>query len=70
MTPRTPPAAALPVRDWLEADFGDAEFTVREFPDGMFVVQIDAGNRLLVNADQMQVLVGGFMALGREKGWT
>jgi hypothetical protein len=55
---------------WVDADFGDTALAVYEFDDGMFTVVVDDDHRLLVNADQMQQIVGGFLRIGKEKGWT
>lgn len=55
---------------WIEADFGDAELTLREFPDGMFELRIDAGNRLLLNVEQMQQLADDVVIFAKTKGWA
>lgn len=53
----------------VEIALGDSELTVHEFADGMFELLLN-GERLLVSRDTMQVIVGAFMRLGHEKGWT
>jgi hypothetical protein len=53
----------------LELDFGDADLVVREFSDGMWAIEVNGMDRLLVNTDQMRDIVTGFVAIGRAKGW-
>jgi hypothetical protein len=64
------PAAPQPRAPLLEVDFGDTELVVREHPDGLFTVHVDDQQPLVVNAEQMQQIIGGFMQIGKAKGWT
>jgi hypothetical protein len=63
-----PQPAPAPVT-LIELDFGDADLTVKHFPDGMYTVSVD-GERLLVNKEQFQQIVQRFTELGVERGWT
>lgn len=58
------PAAIL-----FEADLGDGELVVREHPDGQFTIDLNDA-RTVINVERMQEIVGGFMQIGRIKGWT
>lgn len=53
----------------LELDFGDTSLTVRAFSDGQYRVEL-GDTELLVNAPQMQTIVGGFIGVGKVEGWT
>jgi hypothetical protein len=63
-----PHTAPRPTITHADLDFGDQGLVVVEFSDGVFAVSID-DERLLVNVDQMQQVVGAFVRLGKEKGW-
>lgn len=62
---RVPPTATTR----FELEFGDGEFVVTEFSDGMWAIEVD-GYRLIVNTEQMQTIVGGIARIGSAKGWT
>jgi hypothetical protein len=62
------PAAPRPTVTHADLDFGDQGLVIVEFSDGMFSVTID-NERLLVNLEQMQQVVGAFVRLGKDKGW-
>jgi hypothetical protein len=63
------PRDVVPPTALLEIDFGDTEFVVREHRDGLFTLHLDDQPPLVVNADQMQTIVGGFLQIGKTKGW-
>lgn len=66
-------AAAVPAGPTrlVDVELGDAEVTVDEFQDGMFEVRVTGDNEpLLANAEQMQAIAAGFVALAKGKGWT
>lgn len=66
--PREHPAP-LEATTLLELAFGDQEFIVAEYRDGVVVLRIDDNPPLLVNLDQLREVVVGFRALGKAKGW-
>lgn len=57
------PAAPAPER-LVELDFGDAEFLVDRYPDGMHAIVIDGERRLLLDAVQFAVFWRTVAALG------
>jgi len=63
---RPEPAAATTL---LELDFGDQELIVAEYADGVVVVRIDDGTRLVLDLEQLREVVRGFRDIGKKKGW-
>jgi hypothetical protein len=59
-------------RAWIVEDFGDSDVIVREFPDGIFAVQVNGSREgeVLLRPEDMQRLVGAFERIGKDKGWT
>ncbi len=66
--PRERPAP-LEATTLLELAFGDQELVVAEYRDGVIVVRIDDGTRLLLDAEQLREVVQGFRSVGKAKGW-
>lgn len=63
---RTVAEARAPI---LEVDLGDAELVLREHPDGLFTLRLN-DEEIVVNGEQLQTIVGGFLQVGQTKGWT
>lgn len=53
----------------LEVALGDAELIVREHPQGDFTLHLN-DEQIVVTAEQLQTIVGGFVTIGHTKGWT
>jgi hypothetical protein len=69
MAKREAPAVTLPTV-WLDLDLGDTEVLLREHAhDGLFTLDIDGEQRLLVNADQTAEIARAFVTLAAAKGW-
>ena len=59
------PASPLPSAVLLEIDLGDDELMIRQFADGM--VTLEHGEpRLLLNAEQWQQVLDGFVRLSAQ----
>lgn len=70
MAARGKVAPARPAPSLLfEVDLGDGAFIVRLHPDGMFTLDVNS-EVLVVDAEQMQAIAAGFVALAKGKGWT
>lgn len=59
------PRAAVPI----DLDFTDQALRVSHFADGMWTIEVDDA-KLLIPTAQMQEVVGAFLRLGKEQGWT
>jgi hypothetical protein len=66
------PQSARPVaapETLIELDFGDADFTVKRFPDGMYALSVN-DERVLVTEEQFKQIVQRITELGVLRGWT
>jgi hypothetical protein len=61
-------APTQPVR-LLDVDLADAAIVVEEHPDGAYTLDV-SDTRLVLTPDQLQVIIGAFLQLGKTKGWT
>lgn len=62
--------AARPV-ELIDIDFGDTDFKVTEYPDGMFEVEMGGTSpALVVNAEQFKGIVLELARVGKERGWV
>ncbi len=63
------PRGIVTVTTSIDLDFGDTDLLVRQFSDGMWSISVD-DSQLLIDSEQMQRVVGAFLRIGKELGWT
>jgi len=53
----------------IDLDLGDTSVTLRVFPDGMWLLELE-DDRVLMTREQCQRLMSAFADVREEQGWT
>jgi hypothetical protein len=65
---KTRPAPPEPVTLTI-VDLGDTALVIQVHDDGLFTLDMPAAMPLVLTEEQLQLVVGAFAKLGKDRGW-